>query len=59
MASLDLARELEKSAKDSSLPTPKPAKMSLTLEERLTKTLNLDLEDPTKVTNIGTRLDPK
>ena len=59
IASLDLARELEKSASDSSLPAPKTTKMSLSTKEKLTKTVNLDVEDPAKVTHVGTQLDPK
>ena len=59
IASLDLARELEKSARDSDPPAPKAAKTSMTPEEKLTKTVNLDLEDPAKVIHMGTQLDPK
>ena len=59
IVSLDHARELENSAKDSNPLAPKAAKTSMTPEERLTKTVNLDLEDPAKVTHMGTQLDPK
>jgi len=59
IASLDLARELENSARDSDPPAPKEANTSITPEETITKTVNLDLEDPAKVTHMGTQLDPK
>ena len=59
IASLDLARELEMLAGDSSLPAPKTTKMSLNPEEKLTKTVSMDSEDPAKVTYVGTQLDPK
>ena len=61
-ASLELAKELQAAAESSrelDLPTPKNAKTDIQPEGALTQTMQLDPEDPTKVTHIGTQLDPK
>ena len=62
VASLELAKELQtaaESTKELDLPTPKMAKLTFKPEVKLTKTFQLDLEDPAKVTHVGTQLDPK
>ena len=41
------------------LPAPKIAKQDIKLGETSTKTIQLDPKDPTKVTHIGSQLDPK
>ena len=61
-ASLELAKELQAAAELSpelDLPASKAAKLDIEPGEKLTKTIQLDPEDPTKVTHIGAQLDPK
>ena len=61
-ASLELAKELQAAAESSpvlDLPAPKIAKQDIEPGETSTKTIQLDPEDPTKVTHIGLQLDPK
>ena len=62
IASLALSKKLQKAAElpeRSVVPQSKSAKLALKPEEKITKTIRLDSEDPAKVTNIGTQLDPK
>ena len=61
-ASLELAKELQAAAEllpELDLPTPKAPKFDIKPGEKLTKTIQLDPEDPTRVTHIGAQLDPK
>jgi hypothetical protein len=44
---------------DPTMPESKTSKLSIHLEDKLNKTILLFSIDPSKVTHVGSRLDPK
>jgi hypothetical protein len=54
-----LKKTLAESPLDPTTPEAKVTKLSIQPEEKLTKTIQLDLSDPSRVTHIGNSLDPK
>jgi hypothetical protein len=54
-----LKKTLTESPPDPTMPEAKATNLSIQPEEKLTKTVQLDLSDPSRVTHIGNSLDPK
>jgi hypothetical protein len=41
------------------MPESKTSKLSIQTEDKLSKTIPLSLDEPSKVTHVGNNLDPK
>jgi hypothetical protein len=55
----DLKHALAESSPDSVMPEAKTSKMSIQLEDVLSKTISLSIEEPSKVAHVGNNLDLK
>jgi hypothetical protein len=55
----ELKQVLAKSPPDLVMPEDKTSKTSIQLEDTLSKTISLSMEEPSEVSHIGNNLDPK
>jgi hypothetical protein len=55
----ELKQVLAESPPDLVMPEDKTSKTSIQLEDTLSKTISLSMEEPSEVSHIGNNLDPK